>query len=257
MSRLAGKVAVVTGAGQGIGRGIAHAMAREGADIAVVGRTLYKLEAVAVELQHFGVRAIAVQCDVSRRRDVEDAVGAIGAELGGVDILVNNAQDLREIYKPLADISDEDMDRSWRSGVMGSLYFMQVCLPHLHGGGKVINVGSAGGIVGAARYPAYSVAKEGIRALTRVAAREWGQLGINVNTICPAADTPTSERMQHEHPEMAAMAESMVSMLPIPRRGRAEEDIGRVAVFLASSDSDYITGHTLMVDGGGFIDAGR
>jgi NAD(P)-dependent dehydrogenase (short-subunit alcohol dehydrogenase family) len=256
--KLENKVAFITGAGQGIGRGIAHAMVKEGAAVAVVGRGVEKIERVADEIRSFGGNALAVKCDVTSRQETESAVATAVDVFGGIDILVNNAQDLRDIYKPLIEITDADMERSIESGIMGSLYCMQTCFPYLKvNGGKIINFGSAGGITGVAKYPAYAISKEGIRALTRVAAREWGTFGINVNTICPAADTPTGTEMQEKNPEMKAMVDELVAALPIPRRGLAEEDIGRVAVFLASSDAGYITGHTFMVDGGGYMDAGR
>jgi NAD(P)-dependent dehydrogenase (short-subunit alcohol dehydrogenase family) len=136
---------------------------------------------------------------------------------------------------------------------MGTLYFMQACFPYLKNDhGKVINLGSAAGILGQSGQSAYAVAKEGVRALTRVAAREWGRYGINVNVVCPLANSPGTERVAEETPERM---KQMLASLAIRRVGDCEADIGRTVAFLASSDADYITGQTINVDGGASISA--
>jgi NAD(P)-dependent dehydrogenase (short-subunit alcohol dehydrogenase family) len=134
------------------------------------------------------------------------------------------------------------------SGLMATFYFMQACFPYLkQKGGKIVNFASAAGLDGYAEWAAYATAKEWIRALTKVAAHEWGQYKINVNVICPLAYTSKMKLWSEGFPEDY---NRLTSSIPLGRLGDCEYDIGRAVVFLASSDSDYITGHTLMVDGG-------
>lgn len=246
--RLAGKTALVTGAGQGIGRGIALAMAAEGAAVAVVELDERSGSRTAAEIEKLGGRALAVRCDVRVRAEVQAAVAAVVAEFGALDVLVNNAC-AAATDVPLVDVSDDDMALAWQSGVLGSLYLMQSCHPHLRGRkSSVLNVGSIAGVQGMAGCAAYGPAKEAIRSLTKVAAREWGPEGIRVNCLCPNADSPARRRWREEHPEIAAGAE--IENIPLGRVGDCERDIGGAAVFLATAEARYITGHTLMVDGG-------
>ena len=246
--RLAGKVAVVTGAGQGVGRGIAIALAKEGASIAVLGRTLAKCEKVAAELEDLGVEALALACEVGDRAQVDQALDAVVQHFGGLDALVNNAQSSHQAL--LADVTDADVEECWRSGALGTLYAMQAALPHLktRGGGTIINFGSSAAMDGAVTFGAYAMAKEAIRGLSRVAAREWGRYGIRVNVVVPNAMSPGSERFRDEHPERFA---KMEAALPLGRVGDPELDIGRAVVALVSDDLSYLTGETLRLTGGG------
>ena len=246
--RLAGKVAVVTGAGQGVGRGIALALAKEGASVAVLGRTLAKCEKVAAELEALGVEALALTCEVGDRAQVDEALATVVEHFGGLDALVNNAQSSHQAL--LADVTDEDVEECWRSGALGTLYAMQAALPHLktRGGGTIINFGSSAAMDGAVTFGAYAMAKEAIRGLSRVAAREWGRYGIRVNVVVPNAMSPGSERFRDEHPERFA---KMEAALPLGRVGDPELDIGRAVVALVSEDLSYLTGETLRLTGGG------
>lgn len=172
MAELTGKVAIVTGAGQGVGRGIALSLAAQGATVAAVGRTLEKCERTVAEIVAAGGSAIALSCDVGKREQVEQVVGEVIARLGGVAILVNNAHTSRP-QTPIADVTDKDMAIALK-GMFGALYFTQACLPHLpdrHG--RVIYLGSMSGLRGDAGFAAYAMAKEAIRGLARVAARNW------------------------------------------------------------------------------------
>jgi 2-hydroxycyclohexanecarboxyl-CoA dehydrogenase len=164
--RLAGHVSVITGAGQGIGRGIALAMAKEGARVALAGRTLRKVQDVAGEIAELGGRALAVECDVSCRRQVDEAVAATVAAFGGIDSLVNNAQSSSQ--QTLEETTDQHADECWRSGPMGTLYGMQAALPHLRAraGGSIVNFGSGTAIRGDQTFGAYAMAKEAIRGRT-------------------------------------------------------------------------------------------
>jgi NAD(P)-dependent dehydrogenase (short-subunit alcohol dehydrogenase family) len=252
MGKLDGEVAIVTGAGQGVGRGIALALAKEGAKVVVAGRTAAKCTGTADEIKSFGGTAMSLACNTARREDVDAVVAETIRVFGTVDILVNNATESRAGVL-LVDTTDDDIARAFGSGLLGTLYFMQACFPHLkRRGGKVINMGSSAGIEGLAGQTAYAVAKEGIRALTRVGAREWGQYGVSVNVVCPFANSPGVQQWAEAFPEGMKQQLTKVAM---GRVGDCEMDIGRAVVFLASSDADYITGQTIMVDGGQYISA--
>ncbi|MCP4595995.1 SDR family NAD(P)-dependent oxidoreductase [Neptuniibacter sp.] len=247
MSKLDRKIAIVTGAGQGIGKGIALALAKEGADVVVAGRTVKKCVTTSNEIKTYGARALPIVCDVGQRRQVEALVAATVEEFGTVDILVNNAQATKP-QVTFEETTDEDMTLAIQSGLMGTFHCMQICLPYLKNrGGKIINVASAAGTEGRAGFASYAAAKEGIRALTRVAAHEWGKYHINVNVICPLANSPSFQQWATAFPDEF---QGFLAEVPMGYLGECEKDIGRVVAFLASSDSDYITGHTIMVDGG-------
>jgi NAD(P)-dependent dehydrogenase (short-subunit alcohol dehydrogenase family) len=252
MGKLDGKVAIVTGAGQGVGRGIALALAKEGARVVVAGRTAAKCSRTVDEIKSLRGTAISVTCNTARREDVNAAVVETVKVFGTVDILVNNAIESRAGVL-LIDTTDDDVARAFGSGLLGTLYFMQACFPYLkRRGGKVINLGSSAGIEGMAGQSAYAVAKEGVRALTRVGAREWGQYGINVNVVCPFANSPGIQQWAEAFPEEM---KQQLTKVAVGRVGDCEMDIGRAVVFLASPDSDYVTGQTIMVDGGQYISA--
>ena len=245
MGLLDGQVAIVTGAGQGGGRGVALAVAKEGAKVAVLGRTVSKCEAVAAEIAAFGGTAIAVECDVEHRDQIEVAVERVLAEWGRVDVLVNNAQSM--FYASIRKLTDEQMDAMWQSGPMAAFRFMQVCFAHLRETkGCVINMGSGSGIMPAAAMSGYAMAKEAERTLSRVGAIEWGRFGIRVNSICPLADSPGSVGFD----DSTGAYDEVASRIPLGHWGDAEADIGRGVVYLAGPDAKYITGTTLMIDGG-------
>jgi NAD(P)-dependent dehydrogenase (short-subunit alcohol dehydrogenase family) len=247
MGKLDGKIAIVTGAGQGVGRGIALALAKEGAAVVAAGRTLEKCVRTADEINALWGRAKAMACDTSKRDQVNAVVESTVNEFGTIDILVNNAQTAR-VGVPFDQVTDDDLDTAFGSGFYGTFYFMQACFPYFKkNGGKVINFGSASTTQGLPGYASYAAAKEGIRALTRVAAREWGPLGITVNTVCPYANSPGVQAWLDNDPE--ALKQTLKGV-PMGRIGDCEMDIGRTVVFLASQDADYITGQTLNVDGG-------
>lgn len=247
MGTLEGRAAWVTGAGRGIGRGIALELAREGADVVVVELDPERGERTAEEVRALGRRSLAIATDVGRRDQIDAAVEETERVLGRLDVLVNNAQ-LQRQQIAFEDTTAEDMEIVLGSGVLGTFHCMQACLPLLRRqGGRVVNVASAAGLVGYPGWTSYAVSKEGIRALTKVAAREWGPHGINVNVICPLAETPGSAQWRSENPELAA---AMMDTIPLGHLGDPEMDIGRAVVFLAGPDSRFVTGLTMMVDGG-------
>ncbi|MFF0014970.1 SDR family NAD(P)-dependent oxidoreductase [Streptomyces sp. NPDC005374] len=238
---------LVTGAGQGIGRGIALALAKEGAQVALAGRTKAKCDLVAKEIESVGGTALSLACDVTDRSQVDRTVAETVEQFGSLHGLVNNAASSDQ--QPLAEVTDADVELCWRSGAMGTLYAMQAALPHLRasGGGSIVNFGSSTAVYGNATFGAYAMAKEAIRGLSRVAAREWGRYGIRVNVVVPVAMSPTSVEFAHKHPERF---DAMRNSLALRRVGDCETDIGRAVVSLMSDDLSYMTGDTLMLTGG-------
>jgi NAD(P)-dependent dehydrogenase (short-subunit alcohol dehydrogenase family) len=246
--RLSGKVVIVTGGAQGVGRGIAMAMAREGATLVIADLNEAKAQSVVQEIEALGQKALAVGCNVTRREDADAVVARTVAAFGQLDVLVNNAQGAPKEPLSLMEHTDKVIDLCFDTGYRGSFYFMQAAYPHLKKrGGRVINIASGAGLEGMSGFAAYGAAKEAIRALSKTAAREWGRDGINVNILCPLAKSPGIAAFLENAPEMEAR---ITAGNPIPRIGDCETDIGPAAVFLASEDSRYITGHTLPADGG-------
>ena len=248
MGRLSDKVAIITGGGQGVGLGIAKAFAKEGASLVLSGRTLEKLQTVAHELEALGSRVATIAADVRSRADANKVVEFAATTFGGIDILVNNAQSTVPGVM-LADYDDEQIAATVESGLYGSVYHMQAVRPHMvaRGGGSIINFGSRQGIVAPAGYSLYGATKEAIRGLSRVAAREWGPDNIRVNVINPSAMSPAALQWLENFPEEA---EKNLLEVSLRRWGDPENDIGPVAVFLASNESHYVSGQTINVDGG-------
>ena len=251
MGSLDGKVAIVTGAGFGIGRGIARRFAREGAAVVVAELNLPAGERTASDVDTLGGRGLFVATDVTDKEQCLAAVGAAAARFGRVDVLINNAWGGGTI-KRLEHKTDDDMQHGIRLGFLSHFWLMQAVFPHMkrQGGGSIVNLCSLNG-VNAHMYSAeYNTAKEASRALARTAAREWARLGIRVNVICPAAATEAYEAFRAMAPDNAA---AMLRQNPMGRMGDPENDIGGVALFLAGDDSRYLTGNTLFVDGGSHI----
>ena len=246
-TRLAGQTILVTGAWQGIGRGTALALAKEGAHVALAGRTKAKCEVVAKEIEGFGGTALAVGCDVTDRSQVDRAVAEVVEHFGGLTGLVNNAAS--SVQQPLEQVTDADVELCWRSGAMGTLCGMQAALPHLRaaGGGSIVNFGSSTAVDGNATFGAYAMANEAIRGLSRVAAREWGRYNIRLNVVVPVAMSPASVEFGEEHPERF---EAVQKSLALRRVGDCETDIGRAVVALVSDDLSYMTVDTLMLTAG-------
>ncbi|HEV8296710.1 MAG TPA: SDR family oxidoreductase [Acidimicrobiales bacterium] len=243
---LDGKVAIVTGAGQGVGKGVAIALAAEGAAVMLMGRTQSKLDVVAAEIAARGGRAAVVSGDVKVLADIERCVDATVREFGTIDILVNNAQEVPLGY--LLEVEDAAVEAGFASGPLATLRFMRLCHPYLRGGGAIVNMASAAGVrPDPIRRGAYAAAKEAVRAFTRAAAVEWGQDGIRVNAILPYAMSPALEELAAAHP---AEFDARRLANPMRRIGDAEVDIGRAVVFLVGPDAAYITGATIPVDGG-------
>jgi len=249
MSVLDGKVAIVTGAGSGVGRGIAIALARNGASVVASSRTVAKCETAVAEIEAAGGTAIAVECDVTQPEHIDACVERAIDAYGGVDILVNAADDPR-VDVPFLELTEDVMQASWDTGVMGTVRCMQACVPHMldRGEGAVVNVASGAGLLAPIGMAAYSAAQEAIRSLTRTAAVELGPMGIRVNVICPVASGSESlDRWIVRDPERLA---AYVANTPLRRVGDPVDDVGEGVVFLCGPQSRYVTGTTLMLDGG-------
>ncbi len=250
--RLSGRVAIVTGGAQGIGRGIVEAYVREGASVLVADINAGSVDRTVAELDALGAGAVlGRQVDVTRKEEVQGMVQAAISHFGRLDILVNNAwkgSGLTRIEKQ----TDEQLRAAFDMAVMAAFWAMQEALPEFRrlGGGRVINMCSLNG-VNAHLYSAdYNAAKEALRTLTRTAAREWAVDQICCNVICPGAASEAYQRFSAANPTNAA---AMEKANPMGRIGNPLNDIAPVAIFLASDDCRYMTGNTLFVDGGAHI----
>jgi NAD(P)-dependent dehydrogenase (short-subunit alcohol dehydrogenase family) len=247
MQRLEGKVAIITGAGQGIGLGIAQAYADSGASLVISGRDINKLQSAASELSSRGAKVHAIAGDVRKRACAQATVAAAIAEFGKIDVLINNAQSA-VAGVALEQIDDDAISMTIESGLLGTLYHMQAAFPHMkERGGSIINFGSRQGIYGGVGSGIYAATKEAIRGLSRTAAREWGRYKIRVNVVCPAALSPAAVTYLAENPKEAEMFKSQLSLGYF---GDAFQDVAPIILFLGSEASHYLTGQTLNADGG-------
>ena len=248
MGRLDGKVALVTGAGKGIGRGIARRYGREGATVILAEIDEQAGRTTAEEIVGLGAQATFVATDVGDRSQMEAAVRRAVDDHGRLDILVNNAIALSPNVV-LEEKTDEMLDRVLHTGLWATWWSMRAAMSTMRaqGGGRIINFYSIDAEAAAWLHADYNVTKDAIRGLTRSAAAEWGRYGILVNLIAPAAAGTVFEELSNAIPGFAEMA---AAMNPLGRIGDPEEDIAPVAVFLASDDARYVTGETIHVDGG-------
>ncbi|RKQ29981.1 SDR family NAD(P)-dependent oxidoreductase [Oceanobacillus halophilus] len=249
MTKLQDKVVIITGGAGGIGSGIAKAMVKEGAIVTIVDVNEETGTAMEKELQAVSPQSMFLQANLLDREILGQIITTVVEKYGKLDVLVNNAHASKQ--KTLEDTNQEDLDLSFGTGFYPTFYLMKAALPYLkESQGNVINFASGAGLEGHETQGAYAAAKEAIRGVSRVAANEWGKFGINVNLISPIANSPGVEAWAKAQPEYY---EAVKNKIPLGRFGDIEEDIGRVAVFLASKDSQYITGQTIMVDGGSIM----
>jgi 2-dehydro-3-deoxy-D-gluconate 5-dehydrogenase len=241
---LTGRVAIVTGANTGIGQGIAVALARAGADVALVGRS--SADETAGLVRAAGRRAALVPADLSTIAPVQDVVDRTLSELGGLDILVNNAGIIRRADS--VDFSEADWDEVIDTNLKSVFFLSQAAGRHMiaQGHGKIINIASMLSFQGGIRVPSYAASKSGVAGVTKALANEWAGKGINVNAIAPGyIATANTAALQADENRNRQILER----IPAGRWGRPE-DLGGAAVFLASAASDYVNGHILAVDGG-------
>jgi NAD(P)-dependent dehydrogenase (short-subunit alcohol dehydrogenase family) len=243
------RVVVVTGAGRGVGRGIALAFAQEGDRIAVLELDPATAADAEAAVRARGVDARGFACDVGDKASVDAAIAEIVATWGRIDVVVNNAQSVR--FAKVLTTTDEDADVMWRSGFLGTLHVMQAAHPHLaETKGCIVNLISGAVQGGFGESGVYGAVKAAIRVLTRSAATEWGPLGVRVNCISPSAQTPALDVWKEQYPEAY---EKRAKLIPLQHFGDPENDIGRAVVLLASADAHYITGATVTVDGGAYF----
>lgn len=250
------KVALVTGAGQGIGRGIALRLAKEGASLMLVDMNAANLEAVAKEVQALGRKVATFVADISQRDQVYAAIDHAEEALGGFDIIVNNAGIAQ--VQPLADVTPEEVDRIMRINVQGTLWGIQAAAKKFidrQQKGKIINACSIAGHDGFALLGVYSATKFAVRALTQTAAKEYASRGITVNAYCPGiVGTGMWEEIDRRFSDItgAPLGETYKKYVEGIALGRAEtpEDVAGLVAYLGGPDSDYVTGQAILIDGG-------
>ena len=248
MSRIDGKVAIVTGAGLGIGRGIAQRYVEEGAKVVIAELSPDTGKQTADAL---GENAFFVETDAGDRASVENMIQATVDRFGTVDILVNNAWGGGRIGR-IEKKTEELMNHGLAIGFLGPFWAMNAAHPIMKakGWGRIINICSLNGVNAHMGTAEYNTSKEALRAATRTAAREWAGDGITANVICPAAKSNSFDQTMSAHPELVAATDAAN---PMGRIGDCYDDIAPVALFLASEDCRYLTGNTLFVDGGSHI----
>jgi NAD(P)-dependent dehydrogenase (short-subunit alcohol dehydrogenase family) len=250
VTRLAGKSAVVTGGGTGIGQAIALAFAREGAQVAVAGRRKEKLDETLRLLQQAGCSALALECDVTNAVDAQRVVKSAEDAFGKVNVLVNNAGALS--VSTVENITEEDWDRVMATNVKGPFLMSRAALSAMRraGGGSIINVGSVLGIVAIRDRAAYCASKGGVSMLTKAMALDHAHDHIRVNCLCPSIVESDMTRNLFAETEAGRQArESRLASIPLGRFGKPA-DIAGLAVFLASEESSWMTGTVIPVDGG-------
>lgn len=248
MAILQGKTAIITGGARGIGYGVASAFAEEGANLVLTDINEDTLRDAKRSLEKtYGVCVLPLKANGSEESAVRGVIREAAEQFGGIDIVVNNAQASKSGV-PLVDHSKEDFDLAIDTGLYAAFYYMKYAFLYLkESKGRVINFASGAGMSGGMGQASYAAAKEGIRGMSRVAAREWGELGITVNVVCPLAMTPGLEQWKVEFPEKY---KENIKNIPLQRFGDPHKDIGRVCLFLVSDAASYITGETISVQGG-------
>ena len=247
--RLNGKVAVVTGAGRGLGKEIALALASAGANIGIMARTASQLEETAHEIEVSGRKAVVIPIDVAKSKEVDSAIEHVTQKIGPVDILVNNAGITEQ--KPLVQMTDEDWHRVMGINLDGPFFLCRAVGRQMieRKKGKIINIGSVLGMVGYKRFASYSTSKGALLQLTRTLALEWAKYSINVNAIALGwfltemnAEAMSDDKIKEIH----------VSRIPLGRLGHTRE-IGPLVIYLASPASDFMTGSVIVMDGGELV----
>jgi 2-hydroxycyclohexanecarboxyl-CoA dehydrogenase len=248
--KLAGKTALVTGAGRGIGRAIALALAREGCQVGIADITVAAAEGVAAEAEALGSKAHALPVDLTRRAEVlrmaEDAL----ARFGQIDVLVNNAGwDRMGLF---LDTDEDTWERIIAVNLKAMLYVSKAVLPSMvaRGAGKVVNIASDAGRVGSSGEAVYSATKGAVIAFSKALAREMARHRVTVNVVCPGlTETPLLQSLRDQSPKMERILEAVTRATPLGRVATPEEIAGAV-VFFASPEADFVTGQTLSVSGG-------
>ena len=246
--RLAGKIALVTGGDQGIGHGIALRFAEEGADVAIGFRSNKAgADETVAALKAAGVRGIAIQGDVSKVADGQNLANQTVAQMGRIDILINNAG--LERRADFWDVTEQDYDLVMNVNLKGVFFITQAFVKHLQEtkrGGKIVNISSVHEELPFPHFASYCASKGALKMLARDLAIELAPFGITINNVAPGAiETPINKALLNDPKKLSELLDN----IPLKRLGKPE-DVAGVAVFLASSDADYVTGTTVLVDGG-------
>jgi NAD(P)-dependent dehydrogenase (short-subunit alcohol dehydrogenase family) len=250
VTRLAGKIAVITGGGSGIGRAIALAFGREGAKVAVLARRQPALDTVVNELRSLGSQGLAVQCDVTRTADTLNAVESVEKAFGAVHVLVNSAGVLS--VSTAESISEQDWDRVIATNLTGPFLMSRAVLPAFRRArqGSIVNIGSVLGLVAMKERAAYCASKGGLTLLTKAMAVDHAHENIRVNCICPAiVETELVRGLFNETEQGRNARDARIATLPLGRFG-TPDDVAQLAVFLASDESSWMTGTAIPIDGG-------
>lgn len=250
VTRLSGKVALITGGGTGIGRAIALAFAREGASVGLAGRRLQKLKEVVGEVKKQGGAAKAIECDVTRARDAERAVKETAKQFGKLDILVNNAGMLS--VSTVESVSEEEWDRVMTVNVKGPFLMSRAALKEFRkaGGGAIVNIGSVLGLVAMKDRAAYTASKGAVTMLTKAMALDHAHENVRVNCICPSlVETELVRKLFDGSEQGQALRKTRAAAIPLGRFGKPM-DVAELAVFLASEESSWLTGAAIPLDGG-------
>ena len=250
VTRLAGKVALITGGGTGIGKAIALAFAREGAKVALAGRRLEKLYESAREVKSSGGEALAIACDVSKAGDAKRAVREAAEGFGRLNVLVNNAGILS--VSTIEQISEEEWDRLMAINLKGPFLMCRAALPEFRkaGGGAIVNIGSVLGLVAMKDRAAYCASKGGVTILTKAMALDHAQENVRANCICPSiVETELVKNIFAGSEKQEALRQARMATIPLRRFGQPA-DVAEMAVFLASDESSWLTGAAIPLDGG-------
>jgi meso-butanediol dehydrogenase/(S,S)-butanediol dehydrogenase/diacetyl reductase len=250
VTRLAGKVALITGGGTGIGRAIALAFTREGAKVAVAGRRKEKLQETLLELKKQGGEGLAIALDVAKAKDAERAVRETAKVFGKMNVLVNNAGVLH--VSTIEAMSEDEWDRLMTINLKGPFLMCRAALPQFRkaGGGAIVNVGSILGLIGMKDRAAYCASKGGVTLLTKAIALDHAHENVRSNCICPSiVETELVKGLFAGSDGGKALRRARIEQIPLGRMGRPE-DVAELAVFLASEESSWLTGAAVPLDGG-------
>ena len=243
---LSGRVALVTGTSRGLGQYMARALARAGADLVLTSRGVDRLSAFETEIKSLGRRTFSVELDVRSQKSIEKMVAAAEAAFGHIDILVNNAG--CNVRKPALDVTWEDWNLILETNLRGSFFVAQVVARGMIARryGRILNIGSVTTVAGYAGLAAYGASRGGVKQLTMSLADDWGKYGVTVNCLAPGWFRTEQNKVLYENKEWV---EYLCDRIPLKRPGQPE-DLDAAVVFLAAESSRYVTGQTLLVDGG-------
>src|SRR5688500_119353 len=250
---LTGKVAVITGSSRGIGRAIAERMAEHGATVVVTSHKLDACEEVVNAIKSKGGEAVAVACNISRKEDLQALVDSSVKQYGGIDVLVCNAA-VNPYYGPSIDMPDDAYDKVMNSNVRSNFWLCNMALPQMaeRGGGSVIIISSIAGLLGSTTLGVYGLSKAADMALARNLCAEWGPKNIRANCIAPGLIRTDFAKALWDDPKIYAQT---VKLYPLRRIGEPDEIAG-AAVFLAGPSGSFMTGQTIVIDGGGVVGRG-